>query len=414
MRRFDLGGFTANDLDPVLGLRSVVSSIMNRSPRHVVSIDGLRGLGALCILCTHFTRELFQGAPGHPAVADTMIAMDRTPLHFIFDGYHWVNMFFVLSGFALSAMLSGSGGTPRTYLPYAINRVFRIYPAYFFAVLAAVLLQHSLYKGPIPALGDWFNSFWGSPPTQQDLLDHAVMIGQFKTDKLVFVIWSLVQEMRISLLFPLLYVVVARVGVRGNLCFGLGLLALDFTWATLADNGHLTPNTYYFTLHYTIFFWAGSLIFKFREALKQWWVERPNGQLAMLGGAGFMLFTYGGSVDKFLAADAKRTVIIGDWLSGTGAVIFILFVIYSAPLSRFLSTRTMRFFGTISYSLYLLHGLVLIAALHAFYGVVPLWLLLPSCVAASVLISYISLRLVEKPFMSFGKRVASSVARKLT
>jgi peptidoglycan/LPS O-acetylase OafA/YrhL len=74
----------------------------------------------------------------------------------------------------------------------------------------------------------------------------------------------------------------------------------------------------------------------------------------------------------------------------------------------------MRFFGTISYSLYLLHGIVLIAALHAFYGVVPLGILLPSCVAASVLISFVSLTIVEKPFMIFGKRIASSVARKMT
>ncbi|HEY0483348.1 MAG TPA: acyltransferase [Kofleriaceae bacterium] len=387
---------------------------MNRSPRHVASIDGLRGLGALCILCTHYTHELFQDATGYPSVADTMIAMDHTPLHVIFDGYHWVNMFFVLSGFALSAMVSGPGNTPKTYLPYAINRVFRIYPAYFFAVLSAVVLQHFLYKGPIPAFGDWFNSCWTTPPTRRDLLDHAVMIGQFKTDRLVFVIWSLVQEMRISLLFPLLHAVVARLGLRGNICFGIGLIALDFTWATLADNHYLSQNTYYFTLHYTIFFWAGSVIFKFREALKQWWLERHSWQIAILGGAGFILFTYGGSVDRFLTAEAMRTVVIGDWLSGSGAVIFIMFVMYSAPLSRFLSTRTMRFFGTISYSLYLLHGIVLIAALHAFYGVVPLGILLPSCVAASVLISFMSLAVVEKPFMIFGKRIASSVARKLT
>lgn len=386
---------------------------MSKSPRHVISLDGLRGLGALCVLCTHYTHDLFQDAPGYVSVAGTMTAMEHTPLHVIFAGYPWINMFFVLSGFALSAMVSGPGNTPKTYLPYAINRVFRIYPAYFLVVLVTFLLQHFLYKGPIAAFGDWFNSSWTTPPTRRDLLDHAIMIGQFKTDRFVFVIWSLVQEMRISFLFPLVYAVVARLGVRGNIYVGIGLLALDFTWATLADNEHLSPNTYYFTLHYTLFFWAGSVIFKFREALKQWWVERHDGQIAILGGVGFVLFTYSDSVAKFLTPEAMRTVVIGDWLGGSGAVIFILFVMYSAPISRFLSTRTMRFLGAISYSLYLFHGIVLLAALHAFYGVVPLGVLLPSCVAASVLISFISLAIVEKPFMRFGKRIASSVARKL-
>lgn len=387
---------------------------MNRSPRHVVSFDGLRGLGALCVLCTHYALHLFQDAPGYPSVAGTMIAVDHTPLHVIFAGYPWVNMFFVLSGFALSAMVSGPGNTPRTYLPYAINRVFRIYPAYFFVVLATFLLQHFVYRGPIPAFGDWFNSSWTTPPTRRDLLDHAVMLGRFRTDRFVFVIWSLVHEMRISLLFPLIYAVVARLGVRGTISVGIGLLAIDFTWATLADNDYLSPNTYYFTLHYTLFFWAGSVIFKFREALKQWWVERHNGQIAILGGVGFILFSYGSNVDKFLTPEAMRTVIIADWLSGPGVVLLIIFALYSAPLSRFLSTRTLRFFGTISYSLYLLHGIVLLAALHAFYDVVPLEILLPSCVAVSVLLSFVSLTIVEQPFMSFGKRIASSVARKMT
>jgi len=386
---------------------------MNRSPRHVASFDGLRGIGALCVLCTHYTRDLFQDAPAYTSVAGKISAMDHTPLHIIFAGYPWINTFFVLSGFALSAMVSGPGNTPRTYLPYAINRVFRIYPAYFFVVLATLVLQHFLYKGPISDFGDWFNSSWTTPPTGRDLLDHAVMIGQFKTDRFVFVIWSLVQEMRISLLFPLLYAVVAGLGVRGNLGVGLALLVLDFTWATLADQGGLSPNTYYFTLHYTLFFWAGSLIFKVREPLKQWWVERHNRQIAILGLVGFILFNYGDGVDKLLTPEAMLTVVVGDWLSGVGAVIFIMFVMCSAPLSRFLSTEIMRFFGTISYSLYLVHGIVLIAALHTFYGVVPLWILLSSCVAASVLISFVSLTVIEKPFMSFGKRIASSVARKM-
>jgi peptidoglycan/LPS O-acetylase OafA/YrhL len=347
-------------------------------------------------------------------VAGTLIAVDHTPLHVIFAGYPWVNMFFVLSGFALSAMVSGPGNTPRTYLPYVINRVFRIYPAYFVVVLATFVLAHFLYKGPISAFGDWFNSSWTTPPTRRDLLDHAVMIGRFRTDRFVFVIWSLVHEMRISLLFPLIYAVITRLGARENIYVGIGLLALDFTWATLADNDYLSPNTYYFTLHYTLFFWAGSVIFKFREALKQWWVERHNGQIAILGGVGFILFTYGSSVEKFLTPEAMRTAVIADWLSGPGVVLVVIFALYWAPLSRFLSTLTMRFFGTISYSLYLIHGIVLLAALHAFYGVVPLGILLPSCVAASVLISFVSFTIVEKPFMSFGRRIASSVARKIT
>lgn len=383
---------------------------MTRSSRHVVSLDGLRGLGALCVLCTHYTHDLFQDAPAYTSIAGAMTAIEHTPLYVIFAGYPWINMFFVLSGFALSAMVSGPGNTRRRYLPYAISRVFRIYPAYFFVVLVTFVLQHFLYQGPIADFGDWFNSSWTAPPTRRDVIDHAIMIGQFKTDRFVFVIWSLVHEMRISLVFPLIHAAVARLGVRGNAAVGLGLIALDFTWATLADTGYLTPNTYYFTLHYVLFFWAGSAIFKFREPLKQWWADRSRGQLTMLGIAGFLVFTYSGSLDQVMTPEAMPTVVVSDWLGGAGAVVFILFVLYAAPIARFLSTPTMTFLGGISYSLYLLHGIVLLAALHALYGVVPLWILLIACVALSLVLSYLSLAIVEKPFMRLGKRIASRVA----
>jgi peptidoglycan/LPS O-acetylase OafA/YrhL len=213
--------------------------------------------------------------------------------------------------------------------------------------------------------------------------------------------------MRISLVFPLLYAIVARLGIRGNLCTGAGLLALDFTWATLADHEYLAASTYDFTFHYTLLFWAGSVIFQFRDALTLWWAEQRNAPIAILGGAGFLLFNYGSSIDKVLSPDAMRTVIIADWLSGAGAVIFVVFALCSAPLVRFLSTRTMRFFGTISYSLYLAHGIILIAVLQRFYGVVPLAILLPACAAASVGISLLSFTVIEKPFMRFGKRITS-------
>lgn len=381
---------------------------MSRSPRHVVSFDGLRGLGALSVVCTHYALHLFQDAPAYPGVAGAMNAIDHTPvLNVIFAGYPWVNMFFVLSGFALSAMVSGLGNTPGTYLPYAINRVFRIYPVYFFAVLAAFVLQRVVYHGPIPAFGDWFNTCWTAPPTRSEVIDHAIMIGRFKTNKYVFVIWSLVHEMRISLAFPILYALVARLGIRGNLGLGAALLALDFTWATLADHAYLTANNYYFSFHYMLLFWAGSAVFQFRDPLGRWWAKQRTAPIAILGIAGFLLFNYGSHIDQILPPDDMRTVIVTDWLTGTGAVVFVVFALYAAPLVRFLSTPTMRFFGTISYSLYLAHGIVLLAVLHTLYGTVPLAILIPACAAVSVAISLVSFTVIEKPFMRFGKRLTA-------
>ncbi len=81
---------------------------------------------------------------------------------------------------------------------------------------------------------------------------------------------------------------------------------------------------------------------------------------------------------------------------------------FAAPRARAaLRTRPLLFLGRVSYSLYLLHALVLLALLNLLYGRVPLPIILVAAPLLSIGVAALGYRLVEAPAMARGRRVAS-------
>ena len=76
-------------------------------------------------------------------------------------------------------------------------------------------------------------------------------------------------------------------------------------------------------------------------------------------------------------------------------------------VSRLLATRVMVFFGEISFSLYLLH-MPVIGVLYRHRVLPPGW---PAWVAAevSILLAWVSYRLIERPGMRLGHRLAARI-----
>jgi peptidoglycan/LPS O-acetylase OafA/YrhL len=63
--------------------------------------------------------------------------------------------------------------------------------------------------------------------------------------------------------------------------------------------------------------------------------------------------------------------------------------------------------GQISYSLYLIHGTILFVLIHTLLGHVPMSRLLPIYLFATLLVSEIFYRLVERPTMLLGRRLTT-------
>lgn len=98
-------------------------------------LESLRGLAALSVAGFHISQSPAQ-------VGDRSVMLREMPsvamdvLNILFQGLPSVVFFFVLSGFVLTASLQRTS-RPVTELavPFAVARLFRIYPAWIFAVL---------------------------------------------------------------------------------------------------------------------------------------------------------------------------------------------------------------------------------------------------------------------------------------
>src|SRR5205807_5142069 len=82
----------------------------------------------------------------------------------------------------------------REYIPYAA------------AVTAAIVVAIYCSRHGIHELSGWFNLVWTAPISWQLVLDHYLFLGSFDNKQFDPVIWSLVQEIRISIIFPLLMI----------------------------------------------------------------------------------------------------------------------------------------------------------------------------------------------------------------
>jgi peptidoglycan/LPS O-acetylase OafA/YrhL len=122
------------------------------------------------------------------------------------DGRSAVLIFFALSGFVLALMLSGRR---TSYAAFAVKRFCRIYLPYAVAIGVALLLMSLLSNRRIGGTSFWFNLSWSQPVSARLIAHQAFMTGQL--DIVDNPIWSLVHELRVSLIFPLLLLLVGRI-----------------------------------------------------------------------------------------------------------------------------------------------------------------------------------------------------------
>jgi peptidoglycan/LPS O-acetylase OafA/YrhL len=89
---------------------------------HIPALDGLRGMAILAVMAFHF------GLGAIPYAGGLFSA-----------GWAGVDLFFVLSGFLITGILSDARGLPSFFTSFYARRALRIFPLYF-GVLAVVFL----------------------------------------------------------------------------------------------------------------------------------------------------------------------------------------------------------------------------------------------------------------------------------
>jgi peptidoglycan/LPS O-acetylase OafA/YrhL len=200
------------------------------------SLDSLRGAAAFIVVLYHLSLVLPAGSLSFDHNVPFIFSnpwswIYQTPF---LNGPGSVLIFFVLSGLVLA--LPFFGRDDQRYLPFLIKRVMRIWPPFAAAIIASALLQWlAISRGDANA-STLFYANWTIPPTIGVVAQHLDLTQLFvrPINELDNPMWSLVHELRISLIFPLIVFCTFR---RPLLSF-IGSIGLVFVAAVLIGGRH--------------------------------------------------------------------------------------------------------------------------------------------------------------------------------
>lgn len=357
------------------------------------SLDSLRGLAALAVVFHHCLLTLPASAYSRGDFAWWFV---RTPLKLLVDGPGAVLLFFVLSGFVLAASIDAGqrhGGAGFHYGRFAAKRFLRIYPPFAAIILASAGLYFLVQPTPVEGLSGWFNhQSWAYPVTPQLIAGHLLMTDQHRDMSLMNVMWSLVHELRISMIFPLVFfslrarpvttlVVTALMSAGAN--YALSHYDLDPVTQTLCGS-----------TQYILMFAVGTLLFQHNQIL--------SARVQRTRGVGAIALVLAGA---WLFYQPRSMPVIGLWSPGLAASCYVIAAFASPTLVRLLTGGAASWLGKVSYSLYLVHLPILLTLVHLFSGQVPLPFLLAATVVLSLIAAGLSYRWVESPAIAFGRKV---------
>lgn len=337
-------------------------------------LDGLRGLAGLGVLTMHVWMFDY-GDAGRPdkTILDRLIAELRIGLP----------LFFALSGFLIArpfvAALLERRPLPALG-PYALRRAARILPAYWLALIGALLV--------VQASGHPL----GVPGEQVALF--VVLAQNFAPQTALQLdppMWSLSVEATFYALLPLLALVGARVahGRRGALLAGCAALVagqMVVTWLALRHGWPRTVTT-------SLPFVAGEFAAGIAAAvcLHGRRVRRPR----RLVGAGVALVLLNALWHGWGLGPFWLRSIGGDLPGAAGVVLVIIGVAHGG--GRILDTRVMQRLGEVAYGTYLWHFLVVIALRSAGLWPENLVVALLATAGPTLVLAALSWRLVERP-----------------
>lgn len=382
--------------------------------RRYESLDSIRGIAALAVVFSHMFIVFPAFYSALSLQQNNQLIVDLlafTPLHLLWSGHEAVVLFFILSGFVLS--LPYLNNRKLIYTNYIVQRVFRIYIPYIVIILFSIILQSFLYTpGGIAGLSKWFNWMW-MLPLSPGLFSHFLFMSGELTHNYNTASWSLVHEMRISLIFPFIVLLIRR----KNLLFDLGLLALVFAgrYALPTDLPYKINDTFY----YALFFVIGAVLAKHREALGILFLKTGTYFKISLFAIALLLYNWHWNFGMVLPADSPlhqlfADRIIGDIAIGIGACIFFLFAIHSAWTEKILTHRIPMFLGKVSYSLYLVHPVVILALFYSLHAWVHPLLIFAMVPFASLAVATVYHYSVEVTAMKTGKLLTSKKAPKIS
>jgi peptidoglycan/LPS O-acetylase OafA/YrhL len=370
-------------------------------PARFYELDSLRGLAAMAVFFAHANGFIGIANPDIPFKTHPLaFLIVHSPLHALWGGHEAVILFFMLSGFVLS--LPWLRGEAASYPRFAFKRICRIWIPYVAASIVALALRAAFYTKRLPGMGEFFDASWSGHLTAAKLAGIASLVGYFDPDIFDLATWSLVHEMRISLIFPFLMLAVAGRSWKRVLA---GAFLLSFAAGAVRKLAHpVLATDVWYTLHYIAFFLVGYLLAANMQSLRA--VARHS---SLIFATGMCFYTY--DYWFFPRIRALHLPHIGDWFIAAGSVLLIVAALSPGGFAHTLRHSSTVWLGRISYSLYLYHAPVMLSLIYALHGVIrPVWAVLLA-IPVTLLVSAASYRWVELPAIRLARRPAVGVLR---
>lgn len=362
-------------------------------------LESVRGIAIVLVFLFHAWGISGRRLTGEPAPG----------LSFIIAGNTGVTLFFVLSGFLLALPWLKYQYQPVRPRPsvtrYLKARALRILPLYYSALLLAWLAT-------------------GNTATIAQAA--AFQFVGFSVFPYSTVWWTLATEMQFYLLLPLL-VSLWLLGRGGRLLCAALLLGWLYAYATLVLLAEPGSGQHSFVLTKSVF--ARLPAFLLGIAAAAFYLRASRWQPVVLqtaawrhGGALLLLATL-----VLLERVLAHVVLMGDqqaelhwhihhtWEAALWALFILCLLLCRTPASGLLINRGLALTGKLSYSLYLIHVPVLFYLLYPQRERFPaqdlqsawwLYAVTAAALVLSLLLSWLSYSVIEKPFLQLKRRIS--------
>jgi peptidoglycan/LPS O-acetylase OafA/YrhL len=302
----------------------MTAGVRSQNIKYVAALDHLRGVAALLVIAYHS----HQGRGGVVAAGECRGLL----WSFLLEGHSGVGLFMMLSGFVF---MHGAQGSVIDYWRFIYNRVLRVYPL----LVVLLIVAASAYRGVFSVFS-----------VLQSFLTLGNLAGAATyQNNISGIAWTLAPEFQFYLLFPLLF---RKLEERRSWywlsCFFLSLVAFRVLVFCIG-------NDLYDMIYWTVFgrlsqFMIGMLA---ARAYRRWGSHGLLFPLAV--GLLLALHSYEHHHGSILAPGGPLWTGSIDAVQGVvWALVLVSYIPIAERLPQLLA-RPLRWLGTISYSLYLLH-----------------------------------------------------------
>lgn len=308
-------------------------AVLQSKRQEIKSLTGIRAYAAWWVVLYHLVNEC---AVLFPAISEYLNVV-------VSGGYLGVDLFFILSGFIISynyAELFQSFSFTE-YRKFLWMRLARIYPVHLFTLLflglllgVASFLGFQLTMPELFTTEDFFRNIF---------LVHAWEIPQSGSWNAPA--WSISSEWMAYIFFPFLMLIIRYIRKVSILIISILLTLLGM--AAICNILDYPSTSSYAMIRISTEFLAGCLLFQLYQL--GWQIKANWGLISFVS-----ILTIWAITALFHYSD-----IPGFWMVPLFALLIYSLSFDKGKLAEFFSTRSILYWGRVSYSLYMTHGICL-------------------------------------------------------